>query len=231
MVEQIAGEWALTLGEPYSPGGHCAWVAPAGDDLVLKVGWRHTEAEHEADALRFWNGDGAVRCFRAMSLPDTSALLLERCVPGEQLKTLPEGEQDPVIAALARRLHAQRPAGDHPFRSLTQMCDAWADTLEERAENGGLEKGLEREAVGLLRELPRTAAAQALLCTDLHAGNVLASRREPWLVVDPKPFIGDPAFDAIRHMLNCDRRLAADPFALSARLASLFDVEPERVRL
>jgi streptomycin 6-kinase len=31
---------------------------------------------------------------------------------------------------------------------------------------------------------------------DLHAGNVLATQREPWLVIDPKPFIGDPAFDA-----------------------------------
>jgi streptomycin 6-kinase len=42
-----------------------------------------------------------------------------------------------------------------------------------------------------------------LLCTDLHAENVLAAEREPWLAIDPKPCIGDPAFDAIQHMLNC----------------------------
>jgi streptomycin 6-kinase len=65
----------------------------------------------------------------------------------------------------------------------------------------------------------------------LHAENVLAAEREPWLVIDPKPFIGDPAFDAVQHMLNCDERLAREPIGLTARMASLFGVDPERVRL
>src|SRR6202042_389988 len=94
-----------------------------------------------------------------------------------------------------------------------------------------LERALAREAVALFRELPRTARSAALLCTDLHAGNVLAATREQWLVIDPKPFSGDPAFDAVQHMLNCDERLASDPVALAARMASLLDVDPERVRL
>ena len=42
LVEQIACEWELELGDPYLPGGQCAWVAPArtpaGDERVLKVG-------------------------------------------------------------------------------------------------------------------------------------------------------------------------------------------------
>jgi streptomycin 6-kinase len=70
-----------------------------------------------------------------------------------------------------------------------------------------------------------------LLCTDLHAGNVLAADREPWLVIDPKPFIGDPAYDAVQHMLNCDERLATNPAGLSRRMAELLGVDPERVRL
>ena len=70
-----------------------------------------------------------------------------------------------------------------------------------------------------------------LLCTDLHAENVLAARREPWLVIDPKPFIGDPAYDPVQHMLNCDERLATDPAGLSQRMASLLELDPERVRL
>jgi streptomycin 6-kinase len=232
VVAEIAGEWGLTLGEPYEPGGFCAWVAPADDDLVLKVSWRHTEAEHEADGLRFWNGDGAVRCFAARSVDThTTALLLERCVPGVQLKTLAEPEQDELVAALALRLHAQVPGAGHPFRPLTEMCDEWADGFERRVNDGSLERALAREAVALFRELPRTARSAALLCTDLHAGNVLAATREQWLVIDPKPFIGDPAFDAVQHMLNCDERLASDPVALAARMASLLDVDPERVRL
>ena len=30
---------------------------------------------------------------------------------------------------------------------------------------------------------------------DLHFGNVVRSRREPWLAVDPKGWVGDRAFD------------------------------------
>jgi hypothetical protein len=40
----------------------------AGGELVLKVGWRHREAEHEVDGLRHWDGDGAVRCYATWQL-------------------------------------------------------------------------------------------------------------------------------------------------------------------
>lgn len=237
-IQEIAADWRLELGDPYLPGGQCAWVAPAtntaGDQLALKVGWRHREAEHEADALRLWDGDGAARCLATRSLEDTTALLLERCVPGVQLKcSLPEPEQDVVIARLARRLWDRQPLDSHRFGSLQRMCDLWADWFEQDfdTDSRGFDPGLAREGTATLRELPRSAERSVLLCTDLHAANVLASRREPWLVIDPKPFIGDPAFDAVQHMLNCDERLATDPLGLARRMAELLKVDAERVRL
>ncbi len=233
-IRTIASDWGLALGEPYLPGGQCAWVAPAGDELVLKVGWRHREAEHEAEALRFYDGDGAVRCYAARTLEDTTALLLERCVPGAQLKSaLSEPEQDVIVAGLMRSLWEHQLPEDHPFGSLEQMCDRWAKWFEANFEHDsrGFDAGLAREGMALLRELPRSGDRSVLLSTDLHAGNVLSSRREPWLVIDPKPFVGDPAFDPIQHMLNCDRRLAGDPIALARRMAGLLDLDPERVRL
>jgi streptomycin 6-kinase len=238
VVNEIASGWELELGEPYLPGGQCAWVAPArnpdGDELVLKVGWRHREAEHEADALGFWDGDGAVRCAATRSLEDTTALLLERCVPGAQLKcSLPDPAQDVVLAGLMARLWARRPPDGHPFGSLQDMCDQWADwfELDFETDSRGLDPGLAREGIATLRELPGTADRSVLLCTDLHAGNVLASQREPWLVIDPKPFIGDPAFEPVQHMLNCDERLATNPAGLARRMAELLDLDPDRVGL
>ena len=50
------------------------------------------------------------------------------------------------------------------------------------------DRGLVREGLRLFEELPRTAPTDVLLATDLHAGNVLRSKRKPWLVIDPKPF-------------------------------------------
>ena len=52
----------------------------------------------------------------------------------------------------------------------------------------------------------------------------------PWLIVDPKPYVGDPAYDAIQHMLNFPDRLAADPGAFADRMAGLLGVDTERVR-
>ena len=98
------------------------------------------------------------------------------------------------------------------------MCAQWADwfELDYASDSRGLDPGLARDGIAMLRELPASATSAVLLCTDLHAGNVLAAEREPWLVIDPKPFIGDPAFDPVQHMLNCDERLASDPAGAGA---------------
>ncbi len=249
-IARLARDWELELGEPYLPGGQCAWVAPAtnsaGDELALKVGWRHREAEHEADALRLCDGGGAVRCLKTRALEDTSSLLLERCVPGVQLKdAVAEPEQDAILAGLLRRLWDHEPPAGHPFGTLESMCNRWADDCDRCLEyhapdhapdhapglDRGLDPGLAKAGIEIFRELPHTADRQVLLSTDLHAGNVLASRREPWLAIDPKPFVGDPAFDPVQHMLNCDERLAADPGGLARRMAELLDLDPGRVRL
>ncbi len=111
------------------------------------------------------------------------------------------------------------------------MCDQWATDFQDAlAETGAdLDAGLARAGITLLHELPRTAKECVLLCTDLHAGNVLSAEREPWLVIDPKPYLGDPAYDVVKHMLNCDTRLLTNPAGLCRRMAALADLDPERV--
>src|SRR5205814_2938601 len=110
------------------------------------------------------------------------------------------------------------------------LMDYWSD--ETLAAIGQWpDTGLIREGLRLLAELARTAPREVLLATDLHAGNVLRAEREQWLVIDPKPFVGDPAYDATQHLFNCDERLRTNPLPTIARFASLLDVDPERVRL
>ncbi len=236
-VAQLTARWSLQLGAPYDPGGMCSWVAPARNadnaELVLKMGIRHSEAEHEIDGLRFWNGNGAVRLYDSYVTDDTCVLLLERCVPGNSLKqTLPEPEHDAVIARLLRRLWQEPPAG-HPFRPLQSMCDEWGDDLAEDAEcyPGQVDAGLVRAGLEIFRSYAGTAERSVLLCTDLHADNVLAASREPWLVIDPKPYVGDPAYDAVQHILNCPERVETDPHAFCQRMAHLLDVDAERVKM
>jgi streptomycin 6-kinase len=91
--------------------------------------------------------------------------------------------------------------------------------------------GLVQEGLDLLQELSRPAADDVLLATDLHAGNVLQAQRAPWLVIDPKPIIGDAAYDATQHLLNCIDRLRAEPLSTIQRFAELLGVDSERVRM
>ena len=199
---------------------------------MLKVGWRHPEAEHEADGLQAWAGHGAVRLHAAERTADTIALLLERCRPGTPLAVRPEPEQDEVVAGLLRRLWTRTPPTGSPFRPLRDMVDQWAAEFEERVAGRPdlVDPGLASDGMTLFRALPAEADRAVLLATDLHAGNVLGAQREPWRVIDPKPYVGDPAYDAVQHMLNCAERLHADPTGLADRMAGLLDVDRVRVR-
>ena len=225
-------QWSLTLGPPFDTEDvSCAWVAPAacagGSSAILKIGMPHMEAEHELEGLRFWNGDPTVRLLRADVA--TGAMLLERCEPGTPLRALPEPDQDVVLAGLLRRLW-RSPAGPHPFRPLSALMDFWsAETLA--AVEQWPDAGLVRAGLDLMQELPRTAPAEVLLATDLHAGNILRAARQAWLVIDPKPFVGDPAYDATQHLFNCDARLLADPRGTIRRMADLLALDHERIRL
>jgi streptomycin 6-kinase len=234
-ASEIAERWSLDLGQPFQPGGQCAWVAPAqgagGERLTLKIGWVHPEAAGEADGLRFWDGNGAVRLHAAYERDDTIALLLERCEPGTQLVRLPGPDQEAVLCSILLRLWRE-PAAEYQFPALTDMCRQWADEFE--AENAAdpvlLDAGIVRAGIELFRFLPESADRQVLLATDLHAENILAAEREPWLAIDPKPHVGDPAYDPLQHMISSDR-LVADPIGLTRRLAESLDLDPERLLL
>lgn len=234
LVTELADRWSLLVDEPFEPGGQTAWVAPArtaaGEDVVLKVAWRHPESQHEADGLLEWAGDGTALLHARHDDGQTIALLLERCLPGVELcNAEAEPRQDEIVAGLLRRLWRE-PAAGHPFRPLHDMCSAWADEYEADP-NPALDPGVARDGVALFRSLPADSERNVLLLTDLHAENVLAAQREPWLVIDPKPYIGDPAYDPLQHLLNCRERLTADPHSLADRMAELCGVEPERFRL
>lgn len=229
LVARLGQRWSLSIHEPFE--ATCAWVAPAvradGTQAVIKISLPHFEAEHEIEGLRFWSGDPTVRLLEADD--DLAAMLLERCNPGTSLQCVSERQQDQVIANLLRRLW-RIPPPSSDFRPLSLMVDRWCEETRADSERWR-DVALVEDGLRVFEELAASDDHRVLLATDLHAGNVLRAKREPWLVIDPKPFTGDPAYDATQHLLNCTERVHADPRGTVTRFAELLDVDSERVRL
>jgi streptomycin 6-kinase len=232
LLHRYTERWALDVGEPYDHDGvSCAWVARAvradGTSAILKAGMPHMEGDDEIAGLLFWDGDGAVRVLESDTADNV--MLLEACEPGTPLGSLPDAEKDVIIAGLLRRLWKQPPARP-AFRHLSELMAFWsAETLAEFPAGG--DAGLMHEGIRLMEELSRPAPTDVVLVTDLHPGNVLRARREPWLMIDPKPFVGDPAYDATQYLIDCRERVMADPIGTIGRVADLLGVDAERVRL
>ena len=135
-----------------------------------------------------------------------------------------------------RRLWRKVPK-DHPFELLGDVTREWADLVEERSAAYGrpFDPGIISEGVELLRRLPRDSTQRVLLHQDFHPGNVLAAAREPWLAIDPKPLVGDPAFDAVQLLIQTDDVLAwSEPRAVMGHrlefLAGGLGVDAARIR-
>jgi streptomycin 6-kinase len=155
-------------------------------------------------------------------------MLLERCSPGTPLRNLGEPEQDEIIAKLLRELWREPPKS-HRFRPLAEMIASWSVQTREAMDQWS-DQSLVEEGLIAFAELAGSDTPAVLLATDLHAGNVLRAERAKWLVIDPKPFVGDPCYDATQHLLNCRERMSEKPLDTVQRFAGLLDIEEARLR-
>ncbi len=192
LAAECAESWQLDLERPFE-ASNASLVIPAGE-VVLKLNPPEEESEHEPDALRIWDGDGAVRLHAYDAV--RRALLVERCLPGTTLLETDDDTAGDVVAGLLPRLW-KPPAGD--MRRLAEVATRWTEQLPRQWEKYGrpFEQRLLDAAVDALRELGSTQGELVVGNEDLHAGNVLSSQREAWLVIDPKPLAAERDFTAV----------------------------------
>ncbi|MDJ0792232.1 MAG: aminoglycoside phosphotransferase family protein [Acidimicrobiia bacterium] len=231
--------WGITIGPPFQPGGVTSFAAPAesssGEPCVYKITVPHPEALGEADALQAYEGDGAVRLLAHE--PDTYEVLLERATPGTELWDVPDDDTRLSVACdLMRRLW--RPCDSSAITTLEAAASAWADVTERRVMTTDLPwvtDPIER-GIDLLRRLPCEPHEAVLIHGDFHPGNILSADREPWLAIDPKPLVGDPAFEPMQLLSQRGGRIAepGDAAAVEERLvliAGMAGLDPARIGL
>ena len=231
LVAECVEEWELELGEPYEAGAAGYAVRAAltdGTPAVLKVIYPHREAEHEADALELLGGNGAVRL---LARDDArSAMLLERCEPGTALA---ENGGETALDVLVELLPKHWVRAGEPFHTLAEEAGWWIDDLPEQWEQSGraIERRLVDTAVDTLRSLSESQGEQVLLNQDLHGDNVLAAEREPWLMIDPKPLVGEREFAVAPIVRSFELGPSkADVLYRLERLTSELGLDRERAR-
>jgi streptomycin 6-kinase len=181
-----------------------SYVAPAGA-AVVKVSWEgDDESLHEPDALKLWNGEGAVRLKDRFG----RALLLERAVPGTDAAGLTEADATAVAVTLASRLW--RPACE-PFRPVVPLVREW---LARAAREGS-------DLVPLAEELLADLGATAdwVVHGDFHHHNILR-HGDRYVVIDPKPYLADREYDVPSFLWNPMGNQMDDPELLERRIAA-----------
>ncbi|WP_405936924.1 aminoglycoside phosphotransferase family protein [Streptomyces sp. NBC_00726] len=197
LVADLVGGWGCVVDGDVMYGG-VGVIIPVRRDgtppAVLKVSFPHPGNDHEPDAFAAWGGRGAVSLYERDDR--RYAMLLERASPVSLAEAVDGDEVVVVAARLGRRLAVTAPAG-LPLPRLSARAGEWADGL--RTDDAEFAHPLPRPvvdaALATVRELGREQP-ETLVHGDLHGRNILRAEREPWLAVDPKGYVGDPAYDA-----------------------------------
>lgn len=200
LVEKFCEQWRLVVnGAPMHGALGLAVPVQRGDErCVLKISWPDESTTGEAAALAAWQGRGAVQLLEMQ--PELGAMLLERLDFSRSLNNVSIEEAVAVAGRLLRRLAIPPPAG---LRTTALMAEQMIQALPERWERYGrpMARSLLDRACTLAQELGK-APGSLLVNYDLIYEDVLASQREPWLVVDPKVVVGDLEF-GLAQLLWC----------------------------
>lgn len=232
--------WRLTFASPFIYQSYAYhYIAPAtrsdGTAVVVKVHAPTNEFTQEAEALRLCEGRGMARLLDYDR--NDKALLLERLEPGAPLSELADDDEATSQAAAVMQQLWRPVPPVHPFPSVIDWGRGFL-RLRQRYEggNGPFPAALLQEAEALFAELSASMAASVVLHGDLHHENILAARRVPWLAIDPKGVIGEPAYETgalLRNRLP-DLRDAPQVVRLLARrvdlLAEALNLDRSRVR-
>ena len=176
-------------------------------EVVVKLAVPGIEFARELEALRVYGGRSAVMLLKAD--PTHGAMMLESVQPGTTLSEIKNDEEATTIATDVMRSLWRRAPEHHPFAAMSEF-EGGVEWLRACLANkrGPIPGTLLSRAEGLLRE-SAAPAEPVLLHGDLHHDNILSAERVPWLAVDPKGVVGDPAYDVgpflYNHLFETDR--------------------------
>ncbi|MFE3515434.1 aminoglycoside phosphotransferase family protein [Streptomyces sp. NPDC059166] len=237
LVGRFLEEWGLRR-DGAVMCGMCALVVPVvreadGRAAALKLQMVDDETVGEPVALRTWGVAGAGVVGLLEHDARTGTMLLERLDEHRPLTGLPDAREAVRVLAesLSRLVRVEAPPGMRRLGdAVVRMLEAAGGAVTGLADAG--ERRLLLDCAAAVREVAGEPGDR-LLHWDLHYGNILAGRAEEgrageWVVLDPKPLAGDPAFELFPAL---DQRF--DASAVLWRfdlLCGVLDLDRERAR-
>jgi streptomycin 6-kinase len=203
LLDEYGGRWGLEIGASFQPLSY-GYVAAAtradGSRCVLKASVPRHDLQFEIEALRHYDGRGAVRLLEADI--DAGVMLLERAEPGTPVIAIDDVEATRIAAGIMRELW-RAPAARHAFPTVADWGAAFGE-LRARHEGGSglLTRALLDRGDALYRELAASQGEAVVLHGDLHHWNIVRAERAPWLAIDPHGLVGERAFEVGSWMRN-----------------------------
>ncbi len=226
LVETLAEEWSLSIGEALSGATEALVLAVEGADgspLVLKLLLPEAPdapdaARHEITALRLAGGRGCARLER--SDVERRAMLLERL--GRPLRELglPRDQREDVLVDTARQMW--RPASGHGLPTGAEKGRWLMEAIERLWEE--LDRPCAREAVDhALAAAKRRIEAHddgraVLVHGDAHEANTLEAGNG-FKLIDPDGLLAEPEYDV--GVILRERESEGGPASFRARVHAL----------
>lgn len=236
LIAQIADKWSLQIEKPFADLSYnyvTSCLCADGTKAVLKLGFPEKNSVNfsEAKMLELRAGDGLVKLLNFDR--EFCAMLLERALPGENLIGIcKEDDERATEIAISVMKGFWREA---PVNAKFVNLEKWTEGLRRADETVFPQMSL-KKARNYFMELIATSQKSFLLHGDLHHGNILSAKREPFLAIDPKGIIGDIGYEISVFLNNPRSWILNHPnreSILRKRIemfAREFEIEPENLR-
>ena len=236
IIGEIEENWSVKIDEKPFPNLSYHYVAPCicadKSRAVVKIGFPGEAANilNEVKTLKYMNGS-LVKLLRFDE--KRFAMLLEKLVPGENLKTACKDNDSKAVEIAIETMSKfwRKPPENHDF----PMLEKWFDGLKE-AERINFAPEYTKKALAFFEALNSPADSKVLLHGDFHHENILSAEREPFLAIDPKGIVGNIGYDLTVFLINHAHWLAGKPDFQNrldnavGKFSEAFQIEPPDLR-
>ena len=161
--------------------------------IILKIGMNSKAFAKEASCLKAFSKHAVAEVIAH----DDNMIIMQRAVPGSTLKDYFPDNDDmatKILCESIKELHKASVPENHNFYHLSELFK----TLDQKLD---IPDEILNRAKHLRDELLKSTTKEVLLHGDLHHDNILKNG-DSWLIIDPKGFIGDPAFEPAAYLYN-----------------------------